>query len=85
VSLRRKGDAVTSMTRVLESLSHKSALKRGFALVTRPDGSLVRRAAELSAGDAVQIGFDDGQAPAVIGGETPKRGKKREAETGSLF
>jgi exodeoxyribonuclease VII large subunit len=85
VSLRRKGDAVMSMARVLESLSHKSALKRGFALVTRPDGSLVRRAAELSAGDAVQIGFDDGAAAAVIGGEPPKRGRKRDAETGSLF
>ena len=86
VSLQRKRDAVVSMSRVLESLSHVSALKRGFALVTRPDGALVRRAGELNAGDAVQIGFADGPAAATIqGGETRKKPRKGGDDQGSLL
>jgi exodeoxyribonuclease VII large subunit len=78
--------------RVLESLSHHSVLKRGFALVSRADGALVRGAAELAAGDAVRIQFEDGEAAAVIGeegarkpGPAPAGRKKSPADQGSLF
>ncbi|MBI3437707.1 MAG: exodeoxyribonuclease VII large subunit, partial [Proteobacteria bacterium] len=52
--------------RMLESLSHKSVLARGFVMVHRDDGVLVRAAKDLNAGDAVQLTFGDGDRHAVI-------------------
>jgi exodeoxyribonuclease VII large subunit len=52
----------------LESLSHKSVLKRGFALVKDETGALVRQGATLSAGQAVSLVFDDSERRAVIDG-----------------
>ncbi|MGE3143050.1 MAG: exodeoxyribonuclease VII large subunit [Hyphomonadaceae bacterium] len=78
--------ALESAGRVLESLSHQSVLARGFALVQREDGALVRAAQELAAGDGVKIQFADGEAPATIGGgEAPSRRKKASENQGSLF
>jgi exodeoxyribonuclease VII large subunit len=74
--------------RVLESLSHKSVLQRGFAMVQRPDGAIVRSAAELTAGDAVKIGFADGDKAATIGGAEeprPRKAKNGEKDQGDLF
>ena len=83
---------------MLETLSHKSVLSRGFALVTRPDGTLVRAAARLEAGDAVRLRFADGEAAAAITGqeaspaptsieaEAPrKKAKPDKPAQGSLF
>ncbi len=53
----------------LETLSHKSALKRGFALVRDAEGRLVRRGAVLNEGQAVSLIFDDGELRAVIKGK----------------
>ncbi len=52
--------------RMLESLSHKSVLARGFVLVHREDGSLVRAAKDLSPGDEVELTFADEKQRAVI-------------------
>ena len=52
--------------RMLESLSHKSVLARGFALVHRADGSLVRAAKDLSPGDEIELTFADDKQRAVI-------------------
>ncbi|WP_421859233.1 exodeoxyribonuclease VII large subunit [Oceanicaulis sp.] len=52
----------------LESLSHKSVLKRGFALVRDESGALVRQGVTLSAGQAVSLVFDDSERRAVIDG-----------------
>lgn len=52
--------------RMLESLSHKSVLARGFVMVHREDGVLVRAAADLNAGDMVELTFADDQKKAVI-------------------
>jgi len=52
--------------RMLESLSHKSVLARGFVMVHRDDGVLVRAAKDLNAGDVVQLTFGDGDKHAVI-------------------
>jgi exodeoxyribonuclease VII large subunit len=74
--------------RVLESLSHVSVLARGFALVQRPEGDLVRAAGELSAGDAVELVFADGAAPAIVGDSSApgrRKGKKGGGDQGSLF
>ncbi|HVZ99371.1 MAG TPA: exodeoxyribonuclease VII large subunit [Caulobacterales bacterium] len=80
--------------RMLESLSHKSVLARGFAMVQRPDGKLVRGAAELTPGDAVRLAFNDGEKDAIVSrGEedapapTPVRVKppKPGGDQGNLF
>jgi exodeoxyribonuclease VII large subunit len=52
--------------RMLESLSHKSVLARGFVMVHREDGSLVRAAKDLSAGDEIELTFADDKQRAVI-------------------
>lgn len=52
--------------RMLESLSHKSVLARGFVLVHRDDGSLVRSGKDLSPGDEIELTFADEKQRAVI-------------------
>ena len=52
--------------RMLESLSHKSVLARGFVMVHREDGSLVRAAKDLSPGDEIELTFADEKQRAVI-------------------
>jgi exodeoxyribonuclease VII large subunit len=87
---RRRADkekALEAAGRLLETLSHKSVLSRGFALVTRPDGTLVRAAAGLTPGDSVRLRFGDGEASAAIGeGEAPRKKPKSDKQgQGSLF
>ena len=52
--------------RMLDSLSHKSVLARGFVMVHREDGSLVRAGKDLNAGDVVDLTFADDHKKAVI-------------------
>jgi exodeoxyribonuclease VII large subunit len=70
LALRRGLEAqrkrLEASARMLESLSHKSVLARGFALIHRADGALVRAARDLNAGDLVEIGFADGTRHGVI-------------------
>ncbi|MBL8542924.1 MAG: exodeoxyribonuclease VII large subunit [Hyphomonadaceae bacterium] len=80
-----------SAARMLESLSHKSVLARGFAMVHREDGTLVRSAKELSAGDEIDLTFADDTQKAVIDpkrapeGAKPKAKAKPGGDQGSLF
>ena len=82
---------VLGASRMLEGLSHKSILARGFAMVHREDGALVRAAKDLAPGDEVQLTFSDGDQKAVIAPpsaapEAPKRAKaKPGGDQGSLF
>jgi exodeoxyribonuclease VII large subunit len=75
--------------RMLESLSHKSVLARGFVMVHREDGSLVRAAKDLNAGDVVDLTFADDHKKAVI--DPPAEAGKGKAkpkpggDQGSLF
>ncbi|QIS94666.1 exodeoxyribonuclease VII large subunit [Nitratireductor mangrovi] len=80
-------------TRLLETISYKSVLARGFALVTDAKGLPVKRAADLGAGDQVALQFADAAANAVIvGGDGAAERKPRKvaekpvpAGQGSLF
>lgn len=58
-ALREHGYKVDSAAKLLRSLSHEGVLARGFALVHRQDGSLVRTGAALQAGEAVDLQFSD--------------------------
>ena len=79
--------------RMLESLSHKSVLARGFVMVHRDDGILVRAAKDLNAGDAVQLTFGDGDKHAIIDPERaspaesarPRSKAKPPGDQGDLF
>jgi len=51
---------------MLDSLSHKSVLARGFVMVHREDGALVRSAKELNSGDVIDLTFADDHKKAVI-------------------
>jgi exodeoxyribonuclease VII large subunit len=52
------------------SLDPKRPLRNGFALVTRPDGALVRKGGSLAPGDRVSLTFEDASCEAVIGDES---------------
>ena len=75
--------------RVLESVSHKSALERGFVLV-RGEKGVVRRAAAVKPGEALTLTFADGDRQVTAeGGTSPiKPGgskTKKPFDQGSLF
>jgi exodeoxyribonuclease VII large subunit len=64
--MRDQGLLVANAGKLLETLSHKSTLARGFALVRGEDGKLVRGRQDLTAGQAVGLTFADGEARARI-------------------
>jgi len=82
---------MNSACRVLETVSHKAVLERGFAFVRGADGAIRRRAAQIVAGERLTLTFADGPANAYAEGGSvepaaaPKgRARKREGQ-GSLF
>jgi len=79
--------ALAALTRLLDSISYKAVLARGFALVRGEDGHLRRRAAALASGEALTLIFADGEAPATASGKAdkPVKAKKSPADQGSLF
>jgi exodeoxyribonuclease VII large subunit len=51
---------VEASGRLLDTLSHQSILKRGFAMVLGPKGELVRRAGDVKSGAKITVRFTDG-------------------------
>jgi exodeoxyribonuclease VII large subunit len=77
--LERMGARLAQSSRLLDTLSHRSVLERGFALVVGADGGLVKRAAALSPGDEVTIRFADGDVGAISKGEGAVKRKPKTA------
>ncbi|AJY45736.1 exodeoxyribonuclease VII large subunit [Martelella endophytica] len=91
--------SLSGQQRVLNSLSYKNVLARGFAVIRDGDNRPVPRAAGLAPGAAVEIEFADGRVSAVTGdgsaapAEPEARPRKKAApkptkkppEQGSLF
>lgn len=72
-------------TRLLEGLSYRATLARGFAVV-RAEGSVATRAAQVAAGATLRLSFSDGDVDAVAGGApAPKPRRKGPSGQGSLF
>lgn len=69
---------LSSVNKLLTTLSYKSTIARGYALVTDDKGLLVRSASALTAGDNVTLEFADGRIGAVIEGD-PKDPPKKSA------
>ena len=68
VSLARTGERTAAVTGRLATLSPLATLDRGYAVVTREDGSVVSSAATLQPGDAVQLRLRDGSRAARVTG-----------------
>ena len=69
---RRLADAERALAqpaKLLEALSHRATLKRGFALVRTASGALVREAASVAPGAALTLQFHDGERAATATGE----------------
>lgn len=75
-AMGRRLAAVTAQDRVLQSLSYKNVLKRGYAVIQDADGKLLTRAEQVASGQALAIQFADGAVSAVAGegGEPPASG-----------
>jgi exodeoxyribonuclease VII large subunit len=83
---------LNSSVKLLETLSYRATLERGFALVSRTGKGLVERGGEIKAGDKLQLTFADGTVPAtatgtcVTGAMPPvSRKKVKKAGQGDLF
>jgi exodeoxyribonuclease VII large subunit len=63
--IRRSIDA---LSRMLDGMSYRAVLERGFALVRAADGAIHRRAATLAPGEALSLTFADGTAGATVSG-----------------
>ena len=88
----RLGEArrrVEALSRVLEGVSYRGALERGFALVRGADGMIKRRAAQVASGEGLSLTFADGEVgAAATGSPTPAKPKARGKPSGgqgSLF
>jgi exodeoxyribonuclease VII large subunit len=87
--LERLASRLEQAERLLNTLSHKAILARGFALVFDPDGAVVRRASDLDKGETVSLQFADATVQAVTaGGHVSAARPKPKAPSGgqgSLF
>jgi exodeoxyribonuclease VII large subunit len=89
--LQRRRVQVDALARVLDGVSYRAALERGFALVRGADSHVRRRAATVQTGEKLTITFADGTVEAQAGGTAdpsppakPGRTKKPGGQ-GTLF
>jgi exodeoxyribonuclease VII large subunit len=86
--LRRAGSSLQTCVRVLDSLSYRAVLARGFVLVRGADGALKRSVATIAAGEILALVFADGESKAVAGAKgarAPRRYPWRDKGQGDLF
>jgi exodeoxyribonuclease VII large subunit len=67
---RTASRSLEACARVLDSVSYRAILARGFALARASDGSLKRRASTIIPGEALTLVFADGEAKAVVPSKT---------------
>jgi exodeoxyribonuclease VII large subunit len=81
------------LARILDSVSYRAVLARGFALVRGDDGKIKRAAAEVATGESLTLIFGDGTVGVVAGeGSAPPKpakpkpaAKKSGGNQGDLF
>ena len=80
--LRRWRDQLDGRARLLETVSHKAVLERGFALVKGADGSIRRRAAAVAPGESLSLVFADAtiEAKTKDASTSPSRGKPEQGK-----
>lgn len=94
LKLERQAQRNQELTRLMDSLSHTSVLKRGFAIVMNDKGIPVKAAAGIATGDQMTIRFHDGDTSVIATGasvdtqNTRKRNKAAKPaknDQGTLF
>ena len=83
-----RGAKIAALEKLLDSVSYRRVLERGFALVADSDGKPIVSAAKAKPGLAVTLAFADGAVGATIAGEPsakPRSTAKPKAEQGSLL
>lgn len=78
--LRDRTKALDSLSRLLESVSHRSVQERGYVLVSS-DGKLTTRAAQIAPGAPLTLSFLDGEIAARAEGSPPKQPPKKPASS----
>jgi len=77
--LARAEDDISHLRARLLALAPSATLRRGYAIVQRPDGAVVRQAADVAAGERLTLRFADGQL-AVRAEKPPAPAAKRPAK-----
>jgi len=67
---------LASIGKLLDSLSYKAILERGFALVSDADGDLVRSKTEIRPGATLAVEVADGSFGVTVGGAPPARKRR---------
>lgn len=67
-AVQRHREHLVAYAEMFAAIGVEPTLKRGFALVTRSDGSVVRSAQELGGGDRVVVRLTDGSVGMVVEG-----------------
>jgi exodeoxyribonuclease VII large subunit len=83
-SLSRKKDRFASESKLLQSLSYRSVLARGFAVVRGADGTPLHQAASVKPGLRLTIEFSDGEVHATAD-KAKGEAAPRKPGQGSLF
>ena len=65
-ALDRAGDNLTHTRARVTALSPAATLERGYAVLQRADGAVVRRAAEVTAGDPLRARLAEGEVSVVV-------------------
>ncbi|MEM7694714.1 MAG: exodeoxyribonuclease VII large subunit [Pseudomonadota bacterium] len=73
VSVTAREKALRTATKMLDAVSYRRVLDRGFALIHRAEGGAVKRAGDVVAGDALAVEFADGRIAATAGGDAPAK------------
>ena len=82
---------LAGLARVLDGISYRAVLERGFALVKGADGTLRRRAGAIAPDEALTLTFADGETKAVAAEgdgkplKTSPKVRKNPGPQGSLF
>jgi exodeoxyribonuclease VII large subunit len=66
-ALDRAGDNLAHTRARVTALSPAATLERGYAVLQRADGTVVRRSAEVAAGDPLRARLSEGEVALVVG------------------
>ncbi|MBT4006691.1 MAG: exodeoxyribonuclease VII large subunit [Rhodospirillales bacterium] len=65
-----RGERLDRFSALLASYSYENVLARGFAVIRDSNGDAIMKASDTEPDMAINIGFSDGDVPAVLGGKS---------------
>ena len=65
-ALDRAGDNLAHTRARVTALSPAATLERGYAVLQRADGAVVRRAGDVAAGDPLRVRLAEGEVAVVV-------------------